>query len=179
LLDFLSSFSGCITELKKRGLRGVKLVISDGHKGIEEAVKKSFTGSSWQMCHVHFVRDVLRKVPKKRWKEITRKLKEALKDAKEMEKLIQELEEEGLKRAASTCERYIYDLYNYQAFPEKHWSRIKTTNMLERVNKELKRRSKVVGAFPNEKSLVRLAVTILIDINEEWLTERRYLIMED
>ena len=131
------------------------------------------------MCHVHFVRDVLRKVPKKRVKEISKKLKEALKDAKEMEKLIQELEEEGLKRAASTCERYIYDLYNYQVFPEKHWSRIKTTNMLERVNKELKRRSKVVGAFPNEKSLVRLAVTILIDINEEWLTERRYLIMED
>ena len=73
------------------------------------------------MCHVHFVRDVLRKVPKKRWKEITRKLKEALKKVEEMEKLIQELEEEGLKRAANTCERYIYDLYNYQAFPEKHW----------------------------------------------------------
>ena len=131
------------------------------------------------MCHVHFVRDVLRKVPKKRWKEITRKLKEALKKVEEMEKLIQELEEEGLKRAANTCERYIYEFYNYQLFPKKYWRRIKTTNMLERVNKELKRRSKVIGAFPSEKSLIRLVVSILIDINEEWLTGRRYLNMEE
>jgi len=131
------------------------------------------------MCHVHFVRDVLRKVPKKRWVEITRKLKEALKKVEEMEKLIQELEEEGLKRAVSTCERYIHELYNYQSFPKKHWRRIKTTNMLERVNKELKRRSRVIGAFPSEKSLIRLVVSILIDINEEWLTGRRYLNMEE
>jgi len=96
-----------------------------------------------------------------------------------MEKLIQELEEGGLKRAASICERYIHELYNYQTFPKNHWRRIKTTNMLERVNKELKRRSKVVGAFPSEKSLIRLVATILIDINEEWLTGRRYLNMEE
>jgi len=166
-------------EIKRRGLRKVKLIISDGHKGIEGAVKKALTGSSWQMCHVHFVRDVLRKVPKKRWVEITRKLKEALKKVEEMEKLIQELEEEGLKRAVSTCERYIHELYNYQSFPKKHWRRIKTTNMLERVNKELKRRSRVIGAFPSEKSLIRLVVSILIDINEEWLTGRRYLNMEE
>jgi len=166
-------------EIKRRGLRKVKLIISDGHKGIEGAVKKSLTGSSWQMCHVHFVRDVLRKVPKKRWKEITRKLKEALKNVEELQKFIQKLEEEGLKRAANTCERYIYELYNYQSFPKKHWRRIKTTNMLERVNKELKRRSRVIGAFPSEKSLIRLVVSILIDINEEWLTGRRYLNMEE
>jgi len=80
---------------------------------------------------------------------------------------------------ASTCERYIYDLYNYQSFPEKHWRKIKTTNILGKVNKELKRRSRVVGAFPNERSLIRLAVAILININEEWLTGRRYLDMEE
>ncbi|MCD6449969.1 MAG: transposase [Thermotogaceae bacterium] len=70
-------------------------------------------------------------------------------------------------------------MYNYQSFPVRHWDRIKTTNMLERVNRELKRRSKVVGAFPNGKSLIRLAVMILIDINEEWLTGKRHLNMED
>ena len=96
-----------------------------------------------------------------------------------MRRFIQELEGEGLKRVASTCERYIYDLYNYQSFPERHWRRIKATNILERVNKELKRRSRVVGAFPNERSLIRLVVAILIDINEEWLTGRRYLEMEE
>ena len=166
-------------ELKNRGLRGVKLVISDGHKGIRAAVEKAFIEASWQMCHVHFVRDVLRKVPKKRWKEISQKLKEALKSVEDMQRLIQEMEREDLKRAVSTCERYIHDLYNYQSFPEKHWKRIKTTNILERVNKELKRRSRVVGAFPNERSLIRLAVAILIDINEERLTGRRYLDMEE
>jgi len=96
-----------------------------------------------------------------------------------MQKLIQELEGEDLKRAASTCERYIHDLYNYQSFPKKHWRRIRTTNILERVNKELKRRSRMVGAFPNERSLIRLAVAMLIDLNEEWLTGRRYLDMEE
>jgi len=97
----------------------------------------------------------------------------------EMQKLIEELEGEGLTKTASACERYTYDLYNYQSFPVRHWDRIKTTNMVERVNKELKRRSKVVGAFPNGKSLIRLAVMIVIDINEEWLTGRRYLNIED
>ncbi len=166
-------------ELKNRGLRGVKLVVSDGHKGIRAAVEKAFLGVSWQMCHVHFVRDVLRKVPKKRWKEISQRLKEAMKSVEDMQKLIQELEREDLKRAASACERYIHDLYNYQSFPKKHWRRIRTTNILERVNKELKRRSRMVGAFPNDRSLIRLAVAMLIDINEEWLTGRKYLDMEE
>ena len=125
--------------LKNHGLRRVKLVVSDGHKGIRAAVEKAFLGASWQMCHVRFVRDVLRKVPKK-----------------EMEGDIP-----------------------YQSFPEKQWRRIKTTNILERVNKELKRCSGVVGAFPNERSLIRLAVAIPIDINEERLTGRRYLDMEE
>jgi len=102
--------------LKNYGLRRVKLAVSDGHKGIRAAVEKAFLGASWQMCHVHFVRDVLRKVPKKRWKEISRRLKEALKSVEDM--LIQELKGEDLKRAASACERYIHDLYNYQSFPK-------------------------------------------------------------
>ncbi len=70
-------------------------------------------------------------------------------------------------------------MYNYQSFPKKHWRRIKTTNILERVNKELKRQSRVVGAFSSERSLIRLVVSMLIDINEEWMTERMYLDMEE
>ncbi|ONN27381.1 hypothetical protein XJ44_04120 [Thermosipho affectus] len=67
------------------------------------------------------------------------------------------------------CERFIFDLFNYQKYQKRYWRRIKTTNMLERINKELKRQTKVVGAFPNEGSLLRLNVTILLNINEEWL----------
>jgi len=165
-------------ELKDRGLRGVELVISDGHRGIISAVKKAFIGASWQMCHVHFVRDVLKKVPRKRWKEIAERLKESLADEKKLQAFIEELEEEGFKKAAETCERFIYGLFNYQKYPKGHWKRIKTTNMLERINKELKRRTRVVGAFPNDAAFLRLAVAILLDINEEWLLGRRYLIMD-
>lgn len=130
------------------------------------------------MCHVHFVRDVLKKVPRKRWKEIAERLKESLTDEKKLQAFIEELEEEGFKKAAETCERFIFGLFNYQKYPKGHWKRIKTTNMLERINKELKRRTRVVGAFPNDAAFLRLAVAILLDINEEWLLGRRYLIMD-
>ena len=156
----------------------MELVISDGHRGIRSAVEKGFIGASWQMCHVHFIRDVLRKVPKKEWKRMSRRLKESLVSAESLRRFIEELEREGFEDAARTCERYMEDLFNYQAFPEEHWRRIRTTNMLERVAKELKRRARVIGAFPNEESLIRLAGCILMDINEEWLLGRRYLNMD-
>jgi len=80
--------------------------------------------------------------------------------------------------AANTIERFLPGLMSYTAFPKQHGKRIRTTNLMERVNKELKRRTKVVGAFPNEESLLRLVGSILMDINEEWVTGRRYLTME-
>ena len=85
----------------------------------------------------------------------------------------------GFGSASETVDLFVYDLMNYKAFPQRHWRRIRTTNILERTNKELKKRSKVVGAFPNSQSPMRLAVSILIDINEEWVTGRRYLSMEE
>ena len=131
------------------------------------------------MCYVHFIRDVLRKVPKKEWKRALRKLKDSLANAESLKKFMEELEMEGFESAARTCERYMEDLFNYQAFSEEHWRRIRTTNMLERVAKELKRRARVIGAFPDEQSLIRLAGCILMDINEEWLLGRRYLDMNE
>ena len=130
------------------------------------------------MCHVHFIRAVLKKVPKKDRKKVVEMLRVALEDENTLAELAGELESMGLRNASGTVDRFLYDLMNYRAFPKEHWRRIRTTNILERVNKELKRRSKVVGAFPNAESLMRLAVSILIDINEEWITGRRYLSME-
>jgi len=130
------------------------------------------------MCHVHFVRDVLRKLPRKRWKEIAERLNESLKSVEKLQVFITELEEKGVEKAAKTCERFIFALFNYQKYPRSHWKRIKTTNMLERINKELKRRTRVVGTFPNDAALLRLAVAVLLDINKEWLLGRRYLTME-
>jgi transposase-like protein len=171
-------WSGLFQDLKDRGLSGVKLVVSDGHKGIRKAVDKSFLGASWQMCHVHLIRAVLRNVAKKYHKEIADKIKIALEDETAMQQLIHELEDRGYSKSADTAESFRFSLWNYRAFPREHWRRIRTTNGLERINKELKRRTRVVGAFPSDQSFMRLGVSILIDINEEWMTTRKYLSMD-
>jgi transposase-like protein len=171
-------WTGLFDDLKDRGLSGVKLVVSDGHKGIQKAVEKSFLGASWQMCHVHFVRAVLRNVAKKYQKEIADKLKIALDDENKMHELVLDLEGRGYSKSAGTIEHFQFSLWNYRSFPAGHWRRIRTTNGLERINKELKRRSRVVGAFPSDKSFMRLSVSILININEEWLTAKKYLSMD-
>ena len=159
-------------------LSGVKQVTSDGHKGIQKAVENSFLGASWQMCHVHFTRAVLRNVAKKYHKEIADKIKVALDDEIKMLELEVELRERGYSKAADTIDHFKFSLWNYRSFPAGHWRRIRTTNGLERINKELKRRSRVVGAFPNDNSFMRLGVSILININEEWLTAKKYLSMD-
>jgi transposase-like protein len=166
-------------ELKVRGLKCVQLVISDGHKGIQKAVEKAFLGASWQMCNVHFMRAVLKNIPKKSKLEIAYLLQEALEDEGKMQKLAIYLDERGYSKSAETVELFRFDLWNYKAFPRTHWRKIRTTNVLERINKELKRRSRVAGAFPNDDSLLRLAVCIMMDINEEWITGNRYLSLEE
>ena len=171
-------WSGLFQELADRGLSGVNLVISDGHKGIQKAVEKSFLGASWQMCHVHFMRAVLRNVAKKYHKEIADKIKIALEDEMKMGELFLDLERRGYSKSASTIEHFRFSLWNYRSFPREHWRRIRTTNGLERINKELKRRTRVVGAFPSDQSFMRLGISILIDINEEWMISKKYLSME-
>jgi putative transposase len=172
-------WSALFRSLKDRGLHGVEMVISDAHKGIQKAVESSFLGASWQYCHVHFSRAVLESIPKKDKKEIAEKLKDASEDEMKMQDLAKELRDQGHKPAAETIDRFRFDLWNYKAYPKAHWKRIRTTNVIERVNKELKRRSRPVGAFPSDKSLMRLAGCILININEEWVTGKKYLSMDE
>jgi transposase-like protein len=171
-------WTGFFDDLKNRGLSGVKLVVSDGHKGIQKAVEKSFLGASWQMCHVHFIRAVLRNVAKKYHKEIADKIKIALENETEMQQLYLDLESRSYSKSAGTIEHFQFSLWNYRSFPRNHWRRIRTTNGLERINKELKRRTRVVGAFPSDQSFMRLGASILIDINEEWMTTKKYLSMD-
>ncbi len=171
-------WSGFFEELKDRGLSGVKIVVSDGHKGIQKAIENSFLGASWQMCLVHFTRAVLKNIPKKHHKEIADTIKIALENEEKMQELVQDLHNRGYSKSADTIERFKFDLWNYRSVPREHWRRIRTTNGLERINKELKRRSRVVGAFPNDQSFMRLGVSILIDINEDWITTKRYLSMD-
>ena len=113
-------WSGFFEELMDRGLSGVKQVTSDGHKGIQNAIEKSFLGASWQMCHVHFSRAVLRNVAKKYHKEIADKIKVALDDEIKMQELTEELRERGYYKSADTIERFRFSLWNYRAFPREH-----------------------------------------------------------
>ena len=174
-----SCWEGCFERLKARGLNGVKLVISDGHKGIQAAVEKAFLGASWQICNVHFMRAVLKNIQKKDKKEVAYMLKDALEDERKMQEVAVILDGMGYKKSADTIERFRFDLWNYKSFPRSHWRRIRTTNGLERINKELKRRSRVAGAYSNDQSLLRVAVCIMIDINEDWITGNRYLSSEE
>lgn len=162
-------------DLKERGLDGVQMVVSDGHAGIQKAVEGAFLGTSWQMCQVHCTRAVLKNIPRKMQKEIAECLRDAYGSEERLQALADELNDKGYRKAANTIERFIPGLLSYTAFPKEHWKKIRTTNMMERMNKELKRRTKVAGVFPNDESLLRLIGAILMDINEEWVTGRRYL----
>jgi transposase-like protein len=166
---------GIFSDLKERGLSHVDLVISDGHTGIQSAVETMLQGASWQMCNVHFIRAVLRKVSRKYHKPIAERLKGCLSDPTLLLAYAEELENTGFSRAADTIYRFEHGLMNYRAFSPEHGKKIRTTNLLERIHKEIKRRTRKVGAFTNDASLLRLAVSILIDINEEWITGNRYL----
>jgi transposase-like protein len=171
-------WSGFFDELKDRGLNGVELVVSDGHKGIQAAVSSRFLGASWQMCQVHFSRAVMNNIPNREKEAVAEKLRQGFEDPEKMKELAEDLRQEKHSKSADTIDRFSQDIWNHRAFPEEHWKKIRTTNGLERINKELKRRSRVVGAFPNDASLLRLGGAILMDINEEWLTGRKYLSMD-
>jgi len=126
------------------------------------------------MCVVHFIRAVLRKLPKKHHKEIAQLLKDSLADQRVLQDCADELDSRGFPRAADTVERFTPGLLNYRIAQLEHWRRIRTTNMLERINKEFKRRSRPIGTFPNDASLLRLGI-VLTDMEEEWITNRKYL----
>jgi transposase-like protein len=165
-------------DLKERGLKGIELVISDGHKGIQESVTRSFLGAAWQYCHVHFMRNIMKLIPKKKL-SVMQIVKQALENESLVPKAQELLVNEGLNKASDMFERWYPSLYNYKAYSESCQKRLRTTNVLERLNLEFKRRTKKMGAFPSEKSLLRLVVTIMMDINEEWITGRRYINMEE
>jgi transposase-like protein len=165
-------------DLKDRGLRGVELVISDGHKGIQESVTRSFLGAAWQYCHVHFMRNLMKLIPKKRQSSVMQIIKQALENESLVSRAQELLLKEGLEKASDMFERWYPSLYNYRAFGQSNQRRLRTTNVLERLNLEFKRRTKKIGAFPSEQSLLRLVVSIMMDINEEWITGRRYMNME-
>ena len=170
-----------LRSLKARGLHGVQLVISDAHEGLKTAIGAVFTGAAWQRCRVHFLRNLLARVPKGNAEMVAAAVRTIFAQPDDQHVHTQldviagmlgkqfPIVEVMLQEAAD-------DLLAFAAFPVGHWKKIWSTNPLERVNKEIKRRTDVVGVFPNPEALLRLAGSVLVETHDEWaVTDRRYL----
>ena len=165
-----------------RGLQGVRLVVSADHEGIKAAVAGELPGAQWQRCVVHFERNVLSSVPASSMEEVAEDLKAIFKVRRQKTALA--LAEEFVEfygkrfpKAVSVFESGISDALTYLSYPGSHNARIRTTNMLERLFKEVKRRTRVVGVFPNETSASTLATAIALRSSEQWAL-KRYLTMD-
>jgi transposase-like protein len=172
-----------IERLVKRGLKGVLLVISDAHTGLKNAIRAVLNGVTWQRCRVHFMRNVLAKTPKKLQGIVLATLKHVFAQGSRaeartaMKTAITALREK-VPAVAELVEGAEDDVLNYMSFPDKHWRQIHSTNPLERLNKEIRRRTDVVGIFPNEAAVVRLIAMILVEQNDEWAVGKRTFSLE-
>jgi putative transposase len=174
-----AAYASMLRGLVDRGLSGVRLVVSDDHEGIKAAVAGELPGAGWQRCVVHFERNVLSHVPASEMSEVAGDLKAVFKVRRE--KTARALAEEFVElygkrfpKAVSVFEAGIGEALTYLSFPGSHHAKLRTTNMLERLFKEIKRRTRVVGVFPNETSASTLATEIALRSTEEWAL-RRYL----
>jgi putative transposase len=178
-----AAYCSLLRDLLDRGLRGVRLVVSDDHEGIKAAVSGELPGVEWQRCIVHFARNVQAHVPASAMSEVAEDLKAIFKVRREKtaKALIEEfvsLYEKRYPKAVSVFEAGIEDALTYLRYPSSHHhAQIRTMNVLKRLCKEVKRRTRVVGLFPNETSASTLATEIMLRSSEEW-TLKRYLNME-
>ena len=177
-----AAYTSLLRDLIDRGLNGVRLVVSDDHEGIKAAVAGELPGAGWQRCTVHFERNVLSHVPTTSIAEVAQDLKAIFKvrrekTARALTEDFVELYRGRFPKAVSVFEAGIGDALTYLSFPGSHHAKLRTTNMLERLFKEVKRRTRVVGVFPNETSASTLATEIALRSSEEWAL-RRYLAME-
>ena len=168
--------------LRSRGLAGVRLAVSDQHQGLKKAIERVLT-CPWQRCTVHFVRNMQGHCRRSESGLVSAALREIF-DAHDLEAAKTRLGEvlerfrDPLPRIAELLETAEEDLLAFYQFPHAHWPKLRSTNPLERVNREIGRRTDVVGIFPNDASALRLAGALLIEQNDEWLVNRRYLSAE-
>lgn len=153
--DFLKS-------LKARGLTGIKLVISDAHEGLKAAIVRVL-GATWQRCRVHWTRNALAYVPKGQHTMVAAALRQAFQQP-----------DDAAARTAFIIDSEA-DVLAYMTFPSQHRTKLHSTNPVERLNKEVKRRADVVGIFPNEESIVRLIGAVLLEANDDWQLQHRYM----
>jgi len=178
-----TSWKDFLLRLKERGLRGVELVVSDDHAGLRQAIREVLTDAPWQRCYVHFLRNALDHLPRRgdddclrelRWLYDRRNVKEARSDLGAWLKKWQS----KYPKLCAWVEENIEETLTFYRFPLAHHKHIKSTNMLERLNQEIKRRTHVVRIFPNERSCLRLIRALAVEIHEHWIEATRYLNMD-
>jgi transposase-like protein len=173
-----------LRSLVKRGLRGVRLVVSDAHEGLKQAIATVLVGTTWQRCRVHFMRNLLATVPQSGREPIAAVVRTIFAQpdhASALQQLrkIAEALRPRFPRTATLLEDAAEDILAYRHLPQEHQRQLHSTNPLERLNKEIKRRSNVVGIFPNPAAVIRLVGAILIEQDDEWaVAERRYFSAE-
>lgn len=177
-----SSWKSFLTQLRQRGLHGVELVVSDDHAGLRKAVEEILTEAAWQRCYVHFLRNALDHLPRKadddclqelRWIYDRRDIQEAQRD---LAAWINKWQARYAK-LVDWVEDNIGQTLTFYRLPRAHHKHLKSTNMLERLNEEIKRRTRVVRIFPNSESCLRLVRALCVETHEGWLEDNRYLNM--
>lgn len=168
--------------LVRRGLRGVKLVVSDAHEGLKAAINRVM-GATWQRCRVHWMRNALAYVPKAQTSMVAAALRQAFlqpdqETARQAFRHVADQMRPRWPKLAAFMDASEFDVLAYLSFPAQHRTKIHSTNTLERLNKEVKRRADVVGIFPNEASIVRLIGAVLLEQNDEWQVQHRYMQVE-
>lgn len=175
-----AAWTAFLRSLVARGLKGVQLVVSDAHEGLKNAIAAVFPGSSWQRCRTHFMRNVLTQVPKAAQDAVATLVRSifAQGDAEAVQTqhaaVLKQLEGR-FPKVATMLDDARGDLLAFAAFPKQHWKQIWSNNPQERLNKEIKRRTDVVGIFPNRDSVIRLVGAVLAEQNDEWAVTRRYM----
>src|SRR6266581_957662 len=169
--------------LVARGLAGVKLVGSDAHPGLVDAIAATLPGASWQRCRTHFMRNLLTRVPKSAQSFVATMVRTifAQPDAatvREQHARIVDQLQAGFPEAAALLDEAGPDLLSFTSFPKEHWRQLWSNNSLERLNKEIRRRTDVVGIFPDRAAIVRLVGAVLAEQNDEWAVARRYMSAE-
>jgi putative transposase len=172
-------WTGFLRSLKARGLAGVRLVISDAHEGLRAAIRKTLQGSSWQRCRVHYVRNLLAPVPKASQEMVAAAFRSIFTlttpdDITARWDEVAVMLADRFPKAATLMGSAKHDVLAFTAFPREHWRQIWSNNPLERLNKEIRRRTHVVGIFPNDPAVIRLVGAVLADQHDEWAVARRY-----